>query len=163
MPVDTLIEDPRWEKAGLGPLADRASAAALRHLGLDPATWEIALLGCDDTRIADLNRDFRDKPGPTNVLSWPSVERAPSAPGTLPEPPQPGDDPELGDIAVAFDTCDREATAAGRVLGDHTTHLIVHAVLHLLGYDHTTPEDADVMEGLEIEILASLGLPDPYG
>lgn len=165
MPTETLTDDPRWEAAGLADLAARAADATLSHLGLDPMTCEISLLGCDDARIAALNESFRGKPAPTNVLSWPSEERAPDAPGTrpaLPEPDMPGEAVELGDIAIAFDTCAREATEAGLPLADHATHLIVHATLHLLGYDHEIDADADLMEATEIEILASLGLKDPY-
>lgn len=162
MSVETVIEDARWDEAGLGSLAERGADAALRHLGLDPTIWEIALLGCDDARIAALNTEFRGKPAPTNVLSWPSADRVPRSPGFRPDPPVPGNDPELGDIAIAYDTCSREADEAGLPLADHISHLIVHAVLHLLGYDHETPEDAELMEGLETAILASLGVPDPY-
>lgn len=161
MSVDTIIEDPRWAEAGLEALADSACGATLSHLGLDPAAWEISLLGCDDARIAVLNADFRDKPRPTNVLSWPYDERAADADGAPPAPPQ-GPDPELGDIAIAFETCAREAQAQDKPLADHTTHLLVHGCLHLLGYDHIRPKDADLMEGIEVEILASLGVANPY-
>lgn len=160
--VDTVIEDARWEEAGLPALAERAAAAALGHLGLGPAPWEIALLGCDDARIAALNADFRGKPRPTNVLSWPSEDRAARVPGAAPDLPRAGDDPELGDIAIAYDTCAAEAQAAGLPMADHVTHLIVHATLHLLGYDHENDGDATLMEKTEVEILASLGVADPY-
>lgn len=159
--VETLVEDPRWADADLPGRAARAAAATLAHLGLDPAAWEIAVLGCDDARIAELNATFRAKPRPTNVLSWPSEDRAPARPGAAPAAPDPAD-PELGDLALAFDTCAREAAAAGKPLGDHATHLIVHGILHLLGHDHETEADAARMERLEVEILGKLGLPDPY-
>ncbi len=162
MLTDVLIEDDRWQGAGLDALAERAAAATLAHLGLDPAEWEIAVLGCDDARIATLNGDFRDRPAPTNVLSWPSRDRAAPTGGAVPAPPEPGTDPELGDIAIAFETCAREADAAGRSMADHVTHLIVHATLHLLGYDHIRDRDATLMEATEVEILGKLGLPDPY-
>lgn len=162
MTVDVVIEDARWEAAGLSGLAERATGAALAHLGLDPALWEIALLACDDARIAALNADFRGKPGPTNVLSWPAEVLSPAAPGERPVPPDPGLGPELGDIALAFDTCAREAAEAGRPFDDHVVHLIVHGTLHLLGYDHIRDEDADLMERIEAEILASMGIPNPY-
>ena len=161
MTVDTLIEDSRWEAAELEGLAEAAARAALSHLGLAPDSWEISLLGCDDTRIAKLNTEFRGKSTPTNVLSWPGTERAPERPGARPLPPDE-DDPELGDIAIAYDTCVREAEAGGVPFADHVTHLLVHGTLHLLGYDHETEADAALMEQEEIEILARLGVPDPY-
>ncbi len=161
-PVDTVIEDARWQAVGLARLADRAALATLAHLGLDPGDWEVALLGCDDARIAALNEDFRDKAAPTNVLSWPSDERGAEVDGAPPAPPEPGPDPELGDIAIAYDTCDREALAAGKPMEDHVTHLLVHGLLHLLGYDHVRDKDATLMERTEIEILGKLGLGNPY-
>ena len=158
MIVETIIEDERWAEAGLEPLAERACAAALDHLGIDGA--EISLLACDDARIAALNADFRGKPVPTNVLSWPSEERGAEAPGGEPLPPE---DLELGDIAIAFETCAREAAAADKPFADHVTHLLVHGTLHLLGYDHIEDKDAGLMEALEVEILGKLGIADPYG
>ena len=162
MTVDIVIEDDRWTGAGLEPLATRAAEATLAHLGLDPAAWEIAILACGDARIAALNADFRGKPQPTNVLSWPSEERGAEAPGDAPLPPDPEEGPELGDLALAFETCAREAAEAGIPFAHHVTHLIVHGTLHLLGYDHLRGPDGDLMERIEIEILASLGVPDPY-
>ncbi|QGX98870.1 rRNA maturation RNase YbeY [Roseovarius faecimaris] len=161
MLTDTLIEDDRWQAPELAVLAERAALATLTHLGLDAAAYEIAILACDDARIAALNTEFRDKPTPTNVLSWPSEDRAPDTPGARPAPPS-GPDPELGDIAIAYDTCAREAEAAGKSLADHTTHLIVHGVLHLLGYDHIRDQDATLMETTEVEILGKLGIANPY-
>ena len=160
MGADVLIEDPRWNAAGLEPLALRAIAAALKHLSLDPETWEVSVLGASDARIAELNEDFRGKPTPTNVLSWPAVER--HVPGGSPLPPTPREDPELGDIALAFETCAAEAEAAGVTLEAHATHLLVHGTLHLLGYDHENDKEAVHMEGLERAILATLGIADPY-
>lgn len=162
MLCDVVIEDDRWEAAGLEDLAERAARATLEHLALNPEDWEISLLGCDDARIAVLNEDFRDKPQPTNVLSWPSEERGAEMPGAAPVPPLPGPDPELGDIAISWDTCAREAAEGDKPLADHVTHLIVHAVLHLLGYDHVRDQDATLMETTEVEILGKLGVSDPY-
>ena len=122
-------------------------------------------MGCDDARIAALNADFRGKPQPTNVLSWPSEERGAEVAGEEPDLPEAGepDDPcELGDIAIAWETCAREAEEQGKPMVDHVTHLVVHGLLHCLGYDHVDEADAALMEGLEVEILASLGLSDPY-
>ena len=148
--ADVVVEDVRW--TGLEALADRAVTAALRGAGLEPAAHEVVVLGCDDARIAALNTQFRGKGAPTNVLSFPAEELS------------PGDDPpeELGDIAISFDTCTREAADQGKPFDDHVTHLLVHAVLHLLGHDHAEDEEAALMEGLERNILASMGLADPY-
>lgn len=162
MLTETLIEDGRWREVGLPALAERAARATLAHLGLDPESFEISVLGCDDARIAALNAGFRGKAEPTNVLSWPSEERGAAAPGTRPDPPDMGGGPELGDIAIAHDTCRREAAEAGRPLADHAAHLLVHAVLHLLGYDHVSDEDATLMQATEVSILGKLGVPDPY-
>ncbi len=162
MPVEMIVEDARWNEAGLEALASRAAGATLAHLGLDPELWEISLLACDDSRIMALNADFRDKPAATNVLSWPAEDRAPKVPGARPAPPEPGPEPFLGDVAIAWETCAREAAEAGRPLADHVTHLVVHAVLHLLGYDHIRDPDATLMETTEIAILGKLGVPDPY-
>ena len=161
MLTDTIIEDDRWTALGFEALAEAAAQAALAHLEFDVDDWEIAVLACDDGRIAELNTAFRDKPTPTNVLSWPSEERAAVADGDAPVSPQ-GPDPELGDIAIAFDTCQREAEAAGKPMAEHVTHLVVHGVLHLLGYDHVRDKDATLMEGLETAILGKMGLSDPY-
>ncbi len=162
MLTDTLMEDHRWQEFGLEALAETAARATLTHLGLDPADWQIAVLACDDARIATLNAEFREKSVPTNVLSWPSEDRAADAPGAPPVLPQPGFDPELGDIAIAYDTCAREAAEQGKPFADHVTHLMVHGVLHLLGYDHIRDQDATLMETTEVAILGKLGLPDPY-
>lgn len=163
--VETVIEDGRWEAFGLAPLAERAARTALAGVGLPVEGFSISLMGCDDARIAVLNADFRGKTQPTNVLSWPSEERAAEVAGEVPDLPEPGDaeDPEsLGDIAIAWETSEREAADQGKPMADHVTHLIVHGVLHLLGYDHVDEADAAVMEGLEVRILASLGVSDPY-
>jgi probable rRNA maturation factor len=163
--VEVIAEDPRWEAAGLDALAERAACAVLERFGLTPAGFEIALLAGSDARIADLNADFRGKPRPTNVLSWPAEERGAAAEGGVPALPAPGRAglPEsLGDIALAWETCAREAAEAGKPLADHLTHLVVHATLHLLGYDHERDGDATLMEDLERKILARLGVADPY-
>lgn len=165
MLTDTILEDDRWAAVSLSDLAETAACATLRHLGLDPDCHEIAILACDDARIAALNADFRGKPQPTNVLSWPETDLAPEADGALPIAPETGS-PEapalLGDIALAFDTCMREAREAGLSEAAHVTHLVVHGVLHLLGYDHERDGDASLMERLEVEILGKLGVADPY-
>ncbi|MFQ6550030.1 rRNA maturation RNase YbeY [Aestuariibius sp. 2305UL40-4] len=164
MTIETVLEDSRWAEVGIEGLAQRAASATLVRMTLDLAVCEIAFLACNDSRIAELNASFRDKFGATNVLSWPSEERGAPWPGEMPEPPEAGLDGviELGDIAISYDTCAREAEAAGLPLSAHATHLIVHGVLHLLGFDHIREADARLMEGIEVEILGKMGLKNPY-
>lgn len=150
MTVDTVIEDPRW--ADLPALAESAVAAALAGLGLDQDDHEVVVMGCDDARIADLNARFRGKAKPTNVLSFPAATLL-----TGETPPE-----EMGDVAISYDTCAREAAAQGKPFESHVAHLIVHAVLHLAGHDHADDSQASLMERLERDILAGMGLPDPY-
>lgn len=159
--VDVVIEDARWQ--GLEALCETAVLATLRELGMGAQGFTLCVMGCDDARIAALNTDFRGKPTATNVLSWPSEERAAKVAGTAPDLPHSGsaDDPEhLGDIAISFDTC--AAESVGQSFDAHVTHLIIHGVLHLLGYDHIREADGDLMESMETRIMAALGLPDPY-
>lgn len=162
--VDVIIEAPEWGRVDLEVLAAQACSATLAELGLTPGLFEIALLACDDARIADLNADFRDKPQPTNVLSWPAEEidlpfgQTPD----LPDPDPQGPPLELGDVAIAFQTCAREAEEQNKPLEHHIGHLLVHATLHLLGFDHINDPDAAHMEAIETRILATMGIPDPY-
>ena len=163
MPVEVNVEAARWGDPAR--LADRAVAAVLAHLGHDPAAYLVSLLACDDARMTALNAQFRGQEKPTNVLSWPAEDLSAETDGGAPHPPEPGteEDPaELGDIALAYETCAREAAAQGKTHDDHATHLVVHSVLHLLGYDHIRPEDALLMEETEIAILVQLGIANPY-
>jgi probable rRNA maturation factor len=163
MPVEVNVEEPRWGDPA--PVAASAVDATLRHLGHDPEAFEVSVLACDDARIRALNAQFRGRDRPTNVLSWPAEDLRSGAEGALPVPLAPGDagDPtELGDIALAFETCAREAAEQGKPLVDHAAHLVVHSVLHLLGYDHLRPGDAHLMEETEIAILADMGIANPY-
>lgn len=164
--VDLVLEEEAWLDAlpELEAVADIAAHAALEAAGLEPERYELCLLACDDARIAALNADFRGRETPTNVLSWPATDLP--LPG--PEGPQvPLGNPEgppiaLGDVAIALQTVANEARAAALPLKDHTIHLILHGVLHLLGYDHTDDASATVMEGLEIAALGRLGIGNPY-
>lgn len=169
MEIDILFEDPAWEATALASLAPVCCRAALAELGLDPDRFAVSILACDDDRIAALNAEFRGKATPTNVLSWPAEDRAPDTPGAMPDLPDPDADPdadgppeELGDIALALGVLTREAAEADKPFEHHLTHLLVHGLLHLLGFDHITDPDAALMEGLETRILARLGVPDPY-
>jgi len=162
MNLDILTEDDRWNDVDLASVAKRAAAALSAHLGLDASIFSADILACDDARIADLNAEFRQKPTSTNVLSWPSDERGSEVIGDAPEPPDPRFDAELGDIAISFDTCQKEAIESHIPFENHLSHLIIHAILHLLGYDHVEDEDAALMEGIEIAILEKMGIQNPY-
>ncbi|HEY0274515.1 MAG TPA: rRNA maturation RNase YbeY [Paenirhodobacter sp.] len=163
--VEIIIEDQRWNGIDLPALAERAALAVFDDQGLNPARFGVSLLGCDDARITVLNGEFRDKAKPTNVLSWPSDDLAAEDDGARPAPPEPflPDEREsIGDIAISFETCLREAEDQQKPLADHVTHLLVHGILHLLGYDHIREADAHLMEGTEIRVLDRMGISDPY-
>ncbi|SBV31705.1 putative rRNA maturation factor [uncultured Sphingopyxis sp.] len=144
----------------------RAAEAAAAALALTPFAAladaaplvEIAIRLTDDAEVQTLNRDFRGKDKPTNVLSFPQVQ------DDLLEGLANSDDGEilLGDIVLARETCAREAEEKGVSLADHATHLIVHGMLHLVGYDHMDDPSAAAMEALEVKALASLGIANPY-
>jgi probable rRNA maturation factor len=111
---------------------------------------ELSIVLTDDAEQQELNRDWRGKDSPTNVLSFPQIEPFGPVIGIL------------GDIILARETLDREAIELGKPFEEHFTHLVVHGFLHILGYDHIEDDEALVMEGLETRILATLGIPDPY-
>ncbi|QDY68659.1 rRNA maturation RNase YbeY [Qingshengfaniella alkalisoli] len=163
--TDVEIEYAAWRDYDLAGLAEMAARAVLGYLNLNTEEFSVSVLGCNDERIRELNAGFREKDKATNVLSWPSAERGADEVGGDPLPPEtdfPGEPCELGDIAISLDTCLREAAAGGLPARDHICHLLVHGVLHLLGYDHENDADAHLMESIEIAILAKLGIPDPY-
>jgi probable rRNA maturation factor len=151
--VAVQIEAAEWRRAlpGAAALCRRAALAALAAAAAE-ATAEIVLLLGDDARLRALNRQFRGQDKPTNVLSFPAGAAGQGGPALQP----------LGDIALAFETVAREAAAQGKTLADHAGHLVVHGVLHLLGYDHERAREAAAMERLETRILAGLGIADPY-
>lgn len=144
--IEVEIEELAWTAAlpDAQPLARAAAEAALKAAR---AEGGVVVLLAGDTAVHDLNARFRGKDGPTNVLSFPA-HRNPEG--------------HLGDLALAFGVCAREAEAQGKPLEDHLQHLVAHGVLHLVGYDHTTDAEAEVMESLEKALLAELGVPDPY-
>ena len=118
-----------------------------------------SILFTTDDEVHTLNKEWRGKDKPTNVLSFPMLERQ-----DLLELGEEGPPEMLGDIALAFGTCEREAGEKGVSLRDHTAHLLIHGFLHLAGHDHVdSDEQAAAMEKLEIEALAKLGIADPYG
>ncbi|MBH1943391.1 rRNA maturation RNase YbeY [Erythrobacter sp. YJ-T3-07] len=154
------IDVEHWPDGEWNALASRAAdAAAQVEPALANARLEASILFTSDAHVHELNRDWREKDKPTNVLSFPMLERdelldlAPDGPPAL-----------LGDIALAHETCAREAAEKGIPLEAHASHLVVHGLLHLAGLDHEiSPADAQEMEALEVKALALLGLPDPYG
>ena len=160
--IEIVTLDPQWPEsvAGCARIARRAAAAALdlaaADLGPSEAA-ELSLVLAGDDQIRALNRDYRDQDKPTNVLSFPNMQAQGSDPGE-----NPRDLRLLGDIVVARETLLREARAQQKRAQDHLAHLVVHGVLHLLGYDHADDREADEMEGREIRILQSLGIADPY-
>jgi len=153
------VEDP-WPAGQWEALAERASeAAAAVAPELANPRLSASLLLTSDAEIHELNRDWRQRDKPTNVLSFPMLERADLLALAMEGPPE-----LLGDIALAHQTCAREASEKGVPLEDHAAHLIVHGLLHLAGYDHEiSTADAEAMEALETKALAICGIADPYG
>jgi probable rRNA maturation factor len=147
--IDIRADATLWDRNAADPQIARAAEAALA--GFDGVA-EISVLLTDDKAMAALNEKWRGKEGPTNVLSFPGDD-GPTAPGAP---------VFLGDIVLAFETLEREAAGDGKPFSDHLVHLVVHGVLHLRGYDHETDDEAAEMEALETELLAGLGIPDPY-
>ena len=134
----------------------RAVAAAAEAADADTGGAELAVMLTDDAGIRTLNSNWRGIDKPTNVLSFPALQ--PTAPPGDDDPPR-----MLGDIAIAYETLRREADEEAKPFDHHLSHLVVHGFLHLIGYDHETDAEAEAMEALEKEILAQLGIPDPYG
>ena len=156
--LETDVDAP-WPQGDWEELAMRAAAAAVGVVSeLASPRLHASLLFASDSEVQALNRDWRGKDRPTNVLSFPMLSRA-----QLLAIESAGAPELLGDIALAYETCAREASDKGVAVEAHATHLIIHGLLHLAGYDHALSDaDADAMEALEIKALASLGLPDPY-
>ncbi|NMW31832.1 rRNA maturation RNase YbeY [Altererythrobacter sp. RZ02] len=158
--MDIEIDVEHWPEQDWGDLGLKAAdAAALVAPEMALSRLSVSLLFTNDAEVHTLNREWRGKDKPTNVLSFPMLSREYLL-GLAPEGP-----PEmLGDLALAYETCAREAEEKSSPLEHHAAHLIIHGLLHLAGYDHeTSPKDADAMEALEIAALASMGIADPYG
>lgn len=151
--IDVNLEAGNWPgEKDLIHLAGAAIRATLSTGGLQVTdNSEVSLLFTDDDAIRKLNGQWRDKDKPTNVLSFPGSDPVDDVYGPL-----------LGDIVFGFETIEREARDMGVDFSDHLSHLTVHGLLHLFDYDHQTDEEAELMEGLEKTILASLGIDDPY-
>jgi probable rRNA maturation factor len=132
----------------------RAIHVAAEIADADVGEAELAVMLTDDTGIRTLNNNWRGIDKPTNVLSFPALQTTAGAPPDAPR--------MLGDIAIAYETTRKEADDEEKPFDHHLSHLAVHGFLHLIGYDHEKDDDAEAMEGLEREILAQLGIPDPY-
>lgn len=150
-------DTPDWQA-----LCERAVAVAVAHsdypeLASHPRPLEISVRLADDVEVHALNRDYRAKDKPTNVLSFPMLE-----PDELADLPVDGPELLLGDIILSWDSCKREAEEKGVTVAAHATHLVLHGTLHLLGYDHIMDEEAEEMEAIEVRALAHLGIADPY-
>ena len=159
MELDIDIEDP-WPAGSWQELAERAAAAAEQVAPeLANPRLSASLLFTSDAEIHALNRDWRERDKPTNVLSFPMLQRAELLALAADGPPE-----LLGDVALAHETCAREAADKGVPLEHHAAHLIVHGLLHLAGHDHEiSSDDAEAMEALETKALAICGIADPYG
>ena len=158
MNLEIDIED--WPEGGWEALAERAASAA-GEVAPELANPRLvtSILFTSDERVHELNRDWRQRDKPTNVLSFPMLVRE----DVVHLDPDDGPPEMLGDIALAYETCAQEAKAKGIAVADHTAHLIIHGLLHLAGHDHEISDaDADKMEALEVKALALLGIADPY-
>lgn len=152
--VSVLCDANGWRRAFPRPISFLREVARNSLIGgRDPAASghdELSLVLTDDARQQELNREWRGRDKPTNVLSFPDGTEMPD--GTR----------LLGDVVLALETCRREAREQNKSLADHAAHLVVHGVLHLLGHDHEVPEEAEAMERLEVQLLAGMGIADPY-
>ncbi|MBS0235110.1 MAG: rRNA maturation RNase YbeY [Proteobacteria bacterium] len=147
--VEIIEDDGDWSQAAdLDDLIEAAAQAAFEAVEADGAPRFVTVALSSDANVTDLNGRFRGKAKPTNVLSFPAGDGAP--------------DGQIGDIILGLETVEREAREQGIPVAHHVQHLVVHGVLHLLGYDHETAADAERMEAIEIDILSKLGIANPY-
>jgi probable rRNA maturation factor len=161
--ITLQLHDPRW-KSLLRPYCKTVrevcnAALAATTLSKPDCRWGIAVVLADDAFIHNLNRDYRGKNAPTNVLSFPSENLTESGIRRI---AKGQDEHPLGDIVLALETIEREAREQGKTFRHHAMHLLAHGTLHLLGHDHMNDEDAAAMERREIKILKTLGVTNPY-
>ncbi len=151
--IDLAIPCAKWRRAlsDAETVATEAARAALKHSGKKFGAAELSLILSDDKTVHKLNAQWRGKDAPTNVFAFASDESPKGPAPTL-----------LGDVILAYETVKREAKEQDKTLPDHFRHLVIHGVLHLLGYDHQADREAKKMESLETRILALMGVADPY-
>ena len=161
MSVELVMEDARWKTLDLLQIANTAFNATLSQLYMKSENFSCCILACSSKKIKVLNTQFRCQDNSTNVLSFPStteigeVIRISKFEANV--------DPfELGNIAIAYEICKKEADVSKKDFEHHVYHLIIHSVLHLLGYDHKEEKNAAEMEKIEVQVLAKLGISNPY-
>ncbi len=163
--IEVLVQSRRWKAAPRAVTIVRKAISTAANVASTPQA-ELAIVLTNDSAIRALNDRWRKRDVPTNVLSFPAkrTSRPPPLRGKGGEKGERGENAprQLGDIVIAFETTAREAAAEGKPFEHHLVHLAVHGFLHLLGYDHATDRNAKKMERLEVDILAHLGVPDPY-
>ena len=156
--IDISVQDPAWEDMGeVENIVFKAAKTALTSAIMPKFAYgralEVSIVLANDDLVQVLNREYRNKDKPTNVLTFAALDaEEPETDGVL----------NLGDVIMAFQTLQRESQEQGKFLLDHVRHMTVHGVLHLLGYDHETDDEATDMETLEIRILEKLGVQNPY-
>jgi probable rRNA maturation factor len=154
--TDIVIEDERWASVtGLEDLIPDLAAETFRAAHLSPGNHSVSIALLSDAEVRGLNKVFRGKDAPTNVLSFPSSASAYTR-------SREGEPLFLGDVALAYETVVSEASAQGKTVVQHAAHLVVHGILHLAGFDHDGDADAERMEAAEGAVLARFGIPDPY-
>jgi probable rRNA maturation factor len=157
--LDVIVDVPAWLDAlpTVEAICRRSATAAFHAAKKAEAEAEASIVLSNDARIKSLNAAWRGKDEATNVLAFPATDVPQAGAAGRSQPPL-----IIGDVIIAFETAVAEARVEGKDLADHLSHLVVHGMLHLLGYDHETDDEADEMESLEVAVLASVGVADPY-
>lgn len=162
--IELSVEEPAWKELWNTQLIEQALNAAgscmpdNHPFHIISNNYEISITLCNDDFIQNINKEWRDKDKATNVLSFPQFEDIESEAAMFPE----GVAPPIGDIFIAYETVEREAKEQEKSFNDHSVHMLIHGFLHLLGYDHIDDEEAEIMESLEVHILRSLNIDNPY-
>ena len=161
MSVDLVMEDARWKTLDLPQIANTAFKETLSQVNMRSENFICCILACSSKKIKGLNVQFRGKNNSTNVLSFPSKIDLCEV-GSSSKFQADIDPLELGDIAIAYEVCKKESDVSKVDFEHHVYHLIIHSILHLLGYDHEEEKNANEMEKIEVQVLAKLGISNPY-